>query len=243
MVLVSFVLVLAAAVTLVIGLLQTGLALIWLSIGCSVVAGLVLALAVVRGRPEGKARVEPPRPVPAPTPSPPRSAAPSFEPAAAGVPDWRQATEEEEAPAPPPPPRRRFGKPAASVDLTEEVPAVGKADLPIPEYDTLRATEVINRLDGLDATELEALRAHEAAGKNRTSVLARIDGQLESAQAPGWQVEEDDWTDAPEAEAEAEDRGGRGRGRGRAGARTTRRGDGRGGAGRGRRRRGGAGRR
>ena len=110
----------------------------------------------------------------------------------------------EEAPAPAPPPRRRYGKPAASVDLTEEVPAVGKADLPIPEYDTLRATEIINRLDGLDAAQLEALRAHEAAGKNRTSVLARIDGQLESVQAPGWQVEEDDWDAAPEAEAEAE---------------------------------------
>ncbi len=217
MVLVSFVLVLAAAVTLVIGLLQTGLALIWLSIGCSVVAGLVLALAVVRGRPEGRARVEPPRPVPAPEPLPSRSAAPSYDTTSVGAPDWRQAAEEspapapwrqeaeEEAPAPPPPPRRRYGKPAASVDLTAEVPAVGKADLPIPEYDTLRATEIINRLDGLDAAQLEALRAHEAAGKNRTSVLARIDGQLESVQAPGWQVEEDDWDAAPEAEAEAEE--------------------------------------
>jgi hypothetical protein len=213
-VLVSFVLVLAAAVTLVIGLLQTGLTLIWLSIGCSVVAGLVLALAVVRGRPEGKARVEPPRPVPAPSPS--RSVAPSYEPAGAGgEPDWRPAAEEspapwrqaseteaEEEPAPAPPPRRRYGKPAA-VDLTEEIPAVGKADLPIPDYDTLRATEIINRLDGLDASQLEALRAHEAAGKGRTSVLARIDARLEAVQAPGWEVEEEDWEAAP-AEAEAE---------------------------------------
>ena len=35
-------------------------------------------------------------------------------------------------------------------------------------------------------------------------MLARIDGQLEAVQAPGWQVEEDDWDAAPEAEAEAE---------------------------------------
>jgi hypothetical protein len=215
-VLVSFVLVLAAAVTLVIGLLQTGLALIWLSIGCSVVAGLVLALAVVRGRPDGRpARVEPPRPVPEPAPS---RAAPSYETASVGAPDWRQATEVEEAPAPwrqeadaedepapAPAPRRRYGKPAATVDLTEEIPTVGKAALPIPEYDTLRATEIINRLDGLDATQLETLRAHEAAGKGRISVLARIDAQLESVQAPGWQVEEDDWDAAPEPEAEAEE--------------------------------------
>ena len=52
MVLVSFLLVLAAAVTLVIGLLNSGLGLIYVSIGCSVAAGIVLALAVVRSRPE-----------------------------------------------------------------------------------------------------------------------------------------------------------------------------------------------
>jgi len=51
-VLVSFLLVLAAAVTLVIGLLNSGLGLIYVSIGCSVAAGIVLALAVVRSRPE-----------------------------------------------------------------------------------------------------------------------------------------------------------------------------------------------
>ena len=64
-VLVSFLLVLAAAVTLVVGLLQSGLTLIYLSIGCSVVAGLVLAVAVLRGRPEPKAApyAAPPRPV------------------------------------------------------------------------------------------------------------------------------------------------------------------------------------
>ncbi len=71
-VLVSFLLVLAAAVTLVVGLLQSGLTLIYLSIGCSVVAGLVLAAAVLRGRPEPKAApyAAPPRPVSTPTPTP-----------------------------------------------------------------------------------------------------------------------------------------------------------------------------
>src|SRR5437660_9168918 len=51
-VLLSFLLVLAAAVTLVIGLLNSGMGLIYVSIGCSVAAGIVLALAVVRSRPE-----------------------------------------------------------------------------------------------------------------------------------------------------------------------------------------------
>ncbi|MDQ6796579.1 MAG: hypothetical protein M3011_00900 [Actinomycetota bacterium] len=50
MVLVSFVLVVVAAITLVIGLLQSGLAIIYVSIACSVLAGIVLATAVLRGR-------------------------------------------------------------------------------------------------------------------------------------------------------------------------------------------------
>src|SRR3954453_7449691 len=54
LVLVSFVLVLAAAVTLVVGLLQSGLTLIYLSIACSVLAGVVLAVGVGRGRPEAR---------------------------------------------------------------------------------------------------------------------------------------------------------------------------------------------
>ena len=54
MVLVSFLLVLAAAVTLVIGLLNTGLGLIYVSIACSVGAGVVLAVAVVRSRPQAQ---------------------------------------------------------------------------------------------------------------------------------------------------------------------------------------------
>src|SRR5438132_13509950 len=51
-VLLSFLLVLAAAVTLVIGLVGTGLGLIYVSIACSVGAGIVLAAAVLRSRPQ-----------------------------------------------------------------------------------------------------------------------------------------------------------------------------------------------
>ncbi len=74
LVLVSFVLVLAAAVTLVVGLLQSGLTLIYLSIGCSVLAGVVLAVAVLRGRPEPKsAPVGTPYTAPAAAPPAPAS--------------------------------------------------------------------------------------------------------------------------------------------------------------------------
>lgn len=70
MVLLSFLLVLAAAVTLVIGLLGTGLGLIYVSIACSLAAGIVLALAVVRSRPQAGLATAGPAPLPAePAPS------------------------------------------------------------------------------------------------------------------------------------------------------------------------------
>src|SRR5207245_729032 len=70
-VLVSFLLVLAAAVTLVIGLLNGGLGLIYVSIGCSLAAGLVLALAVLRSRPRGEpAAASGPAPLPSREPAP-----------------------------------------------------------------------------------------------------------------------------------------------------------------------------
>ena len=63
MVLLSFLLVLAAAVTLVIGLLNGGLGLIYLSIGCSLGAGIVLAIAVARSRPKAVPALGGPAPI------------------------------------------------------------------------------------------------------------------------------------------------------------------------------------
>ncbi|MDQ6724678.1 MAG: hypothetical protein M3066_00655, partial [Actinomycetota bacterium] len=104
LVLVSFVLVLAAAVTLVVGLLQSGLTLIYLSIGCSVLAGVVLAVAVLRGRPEPKAATSgrsfspPPQaaPVPASVGAPSATAEPTS--------SWSTTSAPTAAPPPPPAP-------------------------------------------------------------------------------------------------------------------------------------------
>jgi hypothetical protein len=102
LVLVSFVLVLAAAVTLVVGLLQSGLTLIYLSIACSVLAGVVLAVAVLRGRPEPRAAAPVGRAF-----TPPAAAPPQQVPASVGAP---ATSTYESAPAwtppasPPPPP-------------------------------------------------------------------------------------------------------------------------------------------
>jgi hypothetical protein len=44
----------------------------------------------------------------------------------------------------------------------------------IPGYDALSASQVVPRLEGLDARELEAVRAYEESGRGRKTVLSRI---------------------------------------------------------------------
>jgi len=51
--------------------------------------------------------------------------------------------------------------------------------LPIPAYDTLAASQVVERLASLTPEELEAVRQHEAASRRRRTVLHRI-AQLSS---------------------------------------------------------------
>ncbi|MFZ2057469.1 MAG: hypothetical protein WAV54_08695 [Acidimicrobiales bacterium] len=52
-------------------------------------------------------------------------------------------------------------------------------ELPIPAYDTLAASQVVERLASLTAAELETVRKHESAGRQRRTVLHRI-AQLSS---------------------------------------------------------------
>jgi hypothetical protein len=61
-----------------------------------------------------------------------------------------------------------------------QVKAGGGADesLAIPGYDTLSAMQVVQRLDGLDATELAAVRDYEAAHRGRKTILGRADQLL-----------------------------------------------------------------
>lgn len=55
----------------------------------------------------------------------------------------------------------------------------GASGLAIPGYDTLSASQVLPRLEGLSAAELEAVRAYEEGTRARKTVLSRID-QLRS---------------------------------------------------------------
>ena len=52
-------------------------------------------------------------------------------------------------------------------------------NLAIPGYDTLSASQVVQRLSGLSVDELEAVRAYEQSGRKRKTILARVD-QLQS---------------------------------------------------------------
>ncbi|MHB8245350.1 MAG: hypothetical protein ACYDGN_08360 [Acidimicrobiales bacterium] len=52
--------------------------------------------------------------------------------------------------------------------------------LPIPGYDTLAASQVVQRLGSLRAEELEAVRRYEVATRGRRTILHRI-GQLSSS--------------------------------------------------------------
>ena len=52
--------------------------------------------------------------------------------------------------------------------------------LPIPGYDSLSASQVVQRLAGLAPDELEAVRAYEQAGRGRKTVLLRV-AQLRAA--------------------------------------------------------------
>jgi hypothetical protein len=88
-------------------------------------------------------------PSPAPTPAPPATAPPT-------PPD---------SPAPPP---------AAAAPAPERDEATGPADLAIPDYDSLSASQVLPRLSGLSPSELEAVRAHESTHRGRKTILSKV---------------------------------------------------------------------
>jgi hypothetical protein len=53
------------------------------------------------------------------------------------------------------------------------------SQLAIPDYDSLAASQVLPRLEGLTPVELEAVRTYEADHRGRRTILGRI-GQLQA---------------------------------------------------------------
>jgi hypothetical protein len=102
-------------------------------------------------------------------------------------------------PAPPPPPPRRdaapepgasppppVATPGPATPATPATPAAGPPDaawrtevpasdaLPIPDYDELSASQVVERLEGLDHDSLEAIRRYETDHRGRNTILGKI---------------------------------------------------------------------
>lgn len=74
------------------------------------------------------------------------------------------------------PERAPESKPAAATTATTTAP-----DLAIPDYDALSASQVVDRLEGLSAAELDAIRAHEVANRGRATILGKIEQLTRSA--------------------------------------------------------------
>jgi hypothetical protein len=72
-----------------------------------------------------------------------------------------------------------YGDTAAEAANGTHAPAA----LAIPGYDTLSAPQVVQRLGGLSAVELEEVRAHELTHRHRRTILNRVDQLLGAADA------------------------------------------------------------
>ena len=165
--LVTIGLVLIGTVSLVIGFVRNSLGPIYVSILCSVVAGVVLVLfsrmsrrqAATAAAGAGEPAVELPE-------APALSVVGAAEPEVA---EEEEATGAAEAARPGP-----------------ETPLAGEPAFPITAYDELRVNEVVPLLAELDLDELDLVREHEERGKNRATLIKRIDDridELESAAA------------------------------------------------------------
>jgi len=77
-------------------------------------------------------------------------------------------------------------RPSATVDPTRAAPTrtvnghvPDVASLAIPGFDTLSASQVVQRLDGLSRSELVAVRTYEASTRGRRTILSRVDQLLD----------------------------------------------------------------
>lgn len=133
-------------------------------------AKVVGRFAVAQGKRQmanrgGRPPAAPPRP---PPPAPASWSGNGVRPSAAAPPA---------APAGFPPPAPSPVPPAPYPPAPASAPLPG--DLAIPGYDSLSASQVVQRLAGLAGEELEAVRTYEVATRSRRTILARV-SQLQS---------------------------------------------------------------
>ena len=101
---------------------------------------------------------------------------PLAEDAAARLADEVTASEPAPAPAPAaaprPAPAPATGPAPAEVSWQTDVPEAEA--LPIPDYDELSASQVVERLEGLDRESLDAIRRYETEHRGRNTILGKI---------------------------------------------------------------------
>jgi hypothetical protein len=100
------------------------------------------------------------------------------EPEGAPVPAAAKPTKPAKAERPgAPTPEPRTGSVTPAPTINGNTPAAARLEedaLAIPEYDQLSASQVVERLDGLTATELDEVRAYELAHRGRSTILGKI---------------------------------------------------------------------
>jgi hypothetical protein len=62
----------------------------------------------------------------------------------------------------------------APPDAAWKAPTPTVESLPIPDYDELSASQVVERLEGLDHESLEAIRRYETDHRGRNTILGKI---------------------------------------------------------------------
>jgi hypothetical protein len=86
----------------------------------------------------------------------------------------------------PRPPEREPGATAGPVPHRPQSPAPGWDGIePIPGYDTLSASQVVRRLDGLGEGDLQAIVAYEGATRGRRTIVHRAQQLLGVEEPPG----------------------------------------------------------
>ena len=81
-------------------------------------------------------------------------------------------------------PRRHWAATARQPTAPGGTPAVNGhvpevSTLSIPGFDSLSASQVVQRLDGLNRAELVSVRAYEASTRGRRTILSRVDQLLD----------------------------------------------------------------
>jgi hypothetical protein len=94
----------------------------------------------------------------------------------AGVADDGPATRAPEPPTPAPAPAAAAPTPAPAPppDAGWQTDVPSSEALPIPDYDELSASQVVERLEGLDHESLEAVRRYETGHRGRNTILGKI---------------------------------------------------------------------